>query len=70
MEIINDIAPQIIGATSNEELIEYLFGFGESDRIATGEKLKAIVEIELIYQVRDALLKLEEKYPAFRHYLY
>lgn len=51
------------GITNMNDVVDYLEGKGDSDRIKTGEALKSAMgegSLERIYQIRDAVLKTEE----------
>lgn len=51
------------GITNLNDVVDYLEGTGDSDRIKTGEALKNAMgedASEKIYQVRDAIIKMED----------
>lgn len=51
------------GITDMNDVVDYLEGKGDSDRIKTGEALKSAMgegASEKIYQIRDAIIKTEE----------
>ncbi len=51
------------GITNMNDIVDYLEGKGDSDRIKTGEALKSAMgdgALERIYQIRDAVIRNEE----------
>lgn len=51
------------GITNMNDVVDYLEGKGDSDRIKTGEALKSAMgeeALDRIYQIRDAVIKSEE----------
>lgn len=51
------------GITNMNDVVDYLEGKGDSDRIRTGEALKSAMgegALERIYQIRDAVIRNEE----------